>query len=391
MKLGFVVQRYGMKISGGAELHCRLIAEHLSKKYPVEVFTTCARDYITWRNEYAPGTSTVNGVTIHRFPVKRTRSSRRFFDVQNLVFYDRQSLEMQNRWIEENGPYCPRLISAVSRRKDIESWILFSYRYWTTVQALRILSGRSFLVPTAEHDPALYLDVFKEIFNLPAGIIYNAPEEKQLVESIAHNQTVPNDVVGVGVLETPLPGPDRVKTKFGDRQPYILYLGRIDKNKGCDHLFRYFTRFTREIRGDIRLLLAGNAVMPIPEKPNIHHLGFVSDEDKTCALMGACALVMPSQYESLSMVLLEAWRCGRPVLVNAACEVLLGQCIRSNGGLPYRGYEEFAHSLQLLVDNRSLADRLGVQGRNYYIRNYSWDIIEKKYENLLIPCRSGER
>ena len=44
---------------------------------------------------------------------------------------------------------------------------------------------------------------------------------------------------------------------------------------------------------------------------------------------------MPSYFESLSMVALEAWALGRPVVANGKCDVLRGQAVRSNAGLYY--------------------------------------------------------
>ena len=73
MKLAVVVQRYGAEINGGAELHARYVAEHLARHHDVEVVTTCARDYVTWRNDLPAGTEQVNGVRVRRFPVSRER------------------------------------------------------------------------------------------------------------------------------------------------------------------------------------------------------------------------------------------------------------------------------------------------------------------------------
>ncbi|HNS41087.1 MAG TPA: glycosyltransferase, partial [Promineifilum sp.] len=97
----------------------------------------------------------------------------------------------------------------------------------------------------------------------------------------------------------------------------------------------------------------------------------------------AQVLLMPSRHESLSMVLLEAWMMKRPVLVNGSCEVLRGQVLRANGGLYYRSFEEFAAGLELLTNDSKLARRLGQQGHNYFIHNYSWDIIMQKYDRLI--------
>jgi glycosyltransferase involved in cell wall biosynthesis len=175
---------------------------------------------------------------------------------------------------------------------------------------------------------------------------------------------------------------DRARQKFGLSRPFVLYVGRIDANKGCAELFDFFVRYSRSARRPLDLLLIGTPVLPIPNHPQIRHLGYVSDTDKFDVLAAAEALVMPSYYESLSMVALEAWALGRPVLANARCDVLMGQCLRSNGGLYYDNAGEFSELLDRLLDNRALADRLGRSGREYFARHYSWPVIERKYLDM---------
>ena len=74
LSLAIVVQRYGADINGGAELHARYIAEHLAPHADIHVLTTCARDYLTWRNELPPGSTEINGIPVERFPVSRERA-----------------------------------------------------------------------------------------------------------------------------------------------------------------------------------------------------------------------------------------------------------------------------------------------------------------------------
>ena len=113
-------------------------------------------------------------------------------------------------------------------------------------------------------------------------------------------------------------------------------------------------------------MLIGNPVLDIPAHPRIRHLGFVGDQDKFDVIAGAAALVMPSSYESLSMVALEAWALGRPVIANARCDVLLGQCLRSNAGLYYENAAEFGAVLDRLLDDTALAgSRLAATAANF--------------------------
>jgi glycosyltransferase involved in cell wall biosynthesis len=87
------------------------------------------------------------------------------------------------------------------------------------------------------------------------------------------------------------------------------------------------------------------------------------------------------------MALLEAWKMGRPALVNARCAVLRGQVQRANGGLYYAGYEEFAETLGWMLSHPRQADAMGRSGRAYFERNYDWDVVMDKYERLLARVR----
>jgi glycosyltransferase involved in cell wall biosynthesis len=134
-------------------------------------------------------------------------------------------------------------------------------------------------------------------------------------------------------------------------------------------------------------MLIGNSLLPIPQHPRIRHLGFLNDADKFDAMAAADLLFMPSYYESLSMVALEAWALGRPVLANGRCDVLKGQCIRSNAGLYYDNAQEFAETLKAIEQNRWLSGTLGRNGRQFFREHYDWPVIERKYLDMFDRVR----
>ena len=382
MRLAVVVQRYGAQLNGGAELHARFASEHLARHAEVEVLTTCAKDYITWRNEFEPGLDEVNGLSVRRFPVSQERNPDEFGKRSARVFHKTHSIADELRWLDSEGPTSPDLIRYIQQHKtSYDYFIFFSYRYYHAYYGIREVGSRSVLVPTAERDPALGLSIFGPTFRSVRAIMYNSFEERALIQRIAANQKVPNVVVGIGSEV-----PSRVHSRRFRQQRnlfrrFVIYVGRIDENKGCSELFDYFQRYAKV--GQFDLVLNGNPVMAVPSHPRIHHLGFVSDEEKFDAMAAADLLIMPSYFESLSMVTLEAWALGLPTLVNGHCDVLRGQVIRANAGLYYSNYQEFLESLRLLEKNRPLRQKFGTNGRAYYRHHYTWPVIEKKYLDML--------
>jgi glycosyltransferase involved in cell wall biosynthesis len=384
VKLAVVVQRYGQAINGGAELHARYIAEHLAKHSEVDVLTTCASDYVTWKNELPAGVETVNGVSVRRFRVRRERDPLAFGRLSAHVFDAPHTLADELAWLDAEGPASPALIRHVRRHAaSYDYCIFFSYRYYHAYHGIRAAAGRAILVPTAERDSAIGLSLFKPIFQGVRALMYNSPEEREMIQALAGNERVPSVVVGVGSQVPTNPQASRFRQKFKISAPFAVYVGRIDENKGCKELFDFFQTYVRETSGALTLVLIGNSVLPVPDHPRIKHLGFLDDADKFDALAGAELLIMPSYFESLSMVALEAWALGKPVLANARCDVLKGQSIRSNAGLFYDGRAEFVETLLAIEQNRWLAASLGRNGRDFFREHYDWPVVIRKYLDII--------
>jgi len=395
VKLACVIHRFGADIAGGSESHCRAVALHLAQAHDVTVLTSCAHDHVTWENHYPEGESTDGPLRVRRFPAVRRRDLARFRDISRRVFSGRGSDADQDEWFRENGPLVPALLDELRARGGEYDRVLFwSYRYFPTYFGLPLVADRAILLPTAEEDPLIRAAALERTFERPAGYLFLTPEEADLVGERVPVR-VPAEVIGCGIDPAEGVRPrsgnssERGLTPSADiSDPFVLYLGRVDPNKGCESLLRYFTRYVTHGRG-ITLVLAGPVNMPVPEHPSIRTLGFVADDVREALLSRARVLLMPSPYESLSMVVLEAWNHGLPVLVNARCAVLRGQVRRADGGLHYRTGAEFVAALDRLLDRPDEARTLGAQGLAYVEREYRWPTVVRKIEDVLV--RSGSR
>ncbi len=380
MKIAVVVQRYGQAVNGGAELHARYIAEHLARHGQVEVLTTCATDYVTWRNELPPGVEQINGVHVRRFKVKHERDPLVFGKRSDRVFEQRHSLGDELDWLDAEGPTSPALVDYINAHAaDYDYCLFFSYRYYHAYYGARAAGAKAILVPTAERDATIGLSIFQPLFRSVRALMYNSPEERAMIQAVSGNDSVPGVIVGIGSDVPNNPQGARFRQKYNVRGPFAVYVGRIDQNKGCKELFEFFQGYLKDPAGKLSLILIGHTLLPIPEHQRIRHLGFLDDADKFDAMAAADVLIMPSYYESLSMVALEAWALGRPVLANGKCDVLKGQCLRSNAGLFYETLGEFIGTLQAIEQNRWLAGSLGRNGRQFFRDHYDWPVIERKY------------
>ena len=415
MKIAFIVQRYGTEILGGSEYHCRLIAERLAPRHQVEVLTTCAQDYITWANEYPEGSDRVRGVTVRRFANAQERDIHAFNRYSEWIFNNAHTRDDETSWLRQQGPWCPSLLEYLERHhSQYEILIFFTYLYAPTVLGVRIAPQKSILVPTAHDEPAIHLEIYKELFGAPAAIAYNTEVERRFLTTHFSMRAVEEETVGCGVelpqaqqyprdrqpgdvqeeqdLDSPTFRPHLADrgTTFRRRHrlhgPIALYGGRIDPGKGCEELIEYFSAYVNG-GGDASLVLMGVKLMPLPEEPFIRFAGRLSEQERTQALEAATVVVVPSPYESLSLLALEAFSVGTPVLANARSEVLVDHCQKSNGGLYYADRFEFDECLRLLVADQRLRAIMGANGRDYVRNNYRWDVIIGKYEKMFTALR----
>jgi glycosyltransferase involved in cell wall biosynthesis len=379
-RLAFVVQRYGREVLGGAEEHCRQLVERLAPRFEVEVFTTCARDYLTWANAYPPGTGGVDGITVHRFPVARPRRVRAFGRLSQRIFDRPHRFRDEAEWMERQGPDSPALFGALARRREeYDLFLFFTYLYQTTFFGLPLVAEKAVLLPTAHDEPPIRLGIYRPLFHLPRGIVYNTEEERSFVEATFHNRHVPNIIGGMGIDLPPLP---EIAPTEGARG-HLLYLGRVDVAKGCEELFAGYRRFAAARPEAPKLLLAGEVKMRLPREPRIEALGFVSEERKRELIAGALALVVPSRYESLSLVALEAWAAGTPVVAMEHSAVLAGHLERSGGGWLYRDAAGLDRALGELLASPGERRRRGLAGRAYVEEHYTWERTVERYADFL--------
>ena len=420
MKIAFVVQRCGKEVIGGAESLCLQLAQRLSKHLEIEILTTRALDYATWQDHYPSGVEEIYGVKIRRFSVAKTRDMRSF--EQHCIKYDKLFLnhrkkfnsipiEDQKRWLDEQGPISDQLLDYVKLHKDeFDVFIFFGYLYATTHLILPVVREKAILMPLSHDEWPMHLTVWDEWFSIPKSFIFNTIEEKAFTINRFSHVSISGPVIGIG-LEPPLAvDPERFRKKYNISGPFMLYVGRVDNLKGCWHLFKDFTRlkkfywtFIEKFLNAIRcrftvscwstwrkwyLVYVGKIVSIPPDRRDFMKLGVCDEQTKWDALAACNFLVLPSEFESLSIVILEAWMVKKPVLVNAKCAVTIGQCKRSGGGLGYKDFSDFVFSLEKLT-NADINKKLGENGYHFVMANYTWPVIEKKFLEALEPFRKG--
>ncbi len=381
MNVVAIVQRYGTTFSGGSEAHCRLVCEQLVKRgHSVHVVTSTAVNHVTWANELPPGTTEINGVTVTRLSVAAHRDIGQWVDFERKfqLLSPGPTLADQQEFLVRQGPVLDGFDEWFQRNgSHFDVSIFFTYLWWPTAIGLPLAHPflPTVLQPTAHDEQALYFKTTDRLFDHTDAFAFGSLEEKRLVE-LRYGRPKPSVVTGIGF-------------EVGDaanhspsRDPYLLYVGRIEELKGVSELVAFYDLYRRKNSSAPRLVLVGEGHMELPEIDGMKAVGFVSDERRAQLIEGCLALIQPSFLESFSMVLCEAWAFGRPVIVNGRCAVLSGQVGRSRGGFAYRDYFDFAAAIDLLVERPNIATAMGAAGRDYVVANYNWDAVVDRYESV---------
>lgn len=398
-KIGFVIPWYADGIPGGAEMELREVAGHLhSAGVRLEILTTCVKEFGSdWSvNYYKDGDdSTANGITIKRFKVKKRDTEA--FDAVNAKLMRKAPIspEEEDIFLSEmvNSPDLYKYIS--EHGDDYSLFVFIPYMFGTTYNGAKIFPEKSVLIPCFHDEGYAYMKRFKELFPKTAGMIFNARPEAELAQRLygfeeSGTKTI---VMGIGMDTGIIPDPAAFREKFKINERFILYAGRKDEGKNVHTLVKYYSEYIKRHETDLRLVLIGGGEIELPpalvKSGRIVDLGFVDRQDKYNAQGAAEFLCQPSMNESFSLVIMESWLCGRPVLVHENCPVTRNFVSESNGGLYFGNYFEFEGCADYILNHKNTAWLMGSNGKNYVKKNFDWDVIVDKYKKFFNEI-SGE-
>jgi len=390
MLILFVVQRYGEEIGGGAEQHCRWLAEGLASfGHDVTVATSCATDYMTWRDSFPSGESVLNGVKIHRFSVEGPRDVESFNELSRSLdfFGGTHQLDLEDEWLLAQGPRVSQMAEWLqSNCHDFDVVVPFTYLYRTSQIAIDVCAGQVpvWMHATAHDEPPFYLRRIRQYLKRVDGFLCSTPEEAQLLQGHL-DECPPTEIVGVGVSLSRPESLESTMRQYGiPLKPYAIILGRVDESKGVLEGIKYFRAFRETEQVGLRLVVVGQNVAGLMSDDLVSLTGFVDPAELSALLMGAEFLIQPSYFESFSLALCEAWLSATPTLANGNCEPVAGQTERSGGGLLYRTEEEFIRMASRLHRHPRLRRKLAISGRDFVRDNFESHVVLKRIEALLL-------
>lgn len=350
------------------------------------MFTTCATDNIDWRNDVEPGTEHMGPVVVRRYPL-RPRDVDLFHDLDHQMRsgYDLGD-DMELIWLR-NGASSEELEDELySRADDYDAILALPYLFGTTYFAFETCPEKCIVIPCLHDEPAAHTRFVQRMLTQTRGIIFNSDAEARLAQRIVPT-LAPSATVGVGV-DHPAASPRARQKK--DARPSILYVGRREVHKNYPLMLDYFMRYKARRPGDLRLVLAGGSGdQQLPDREDISEVA--PDWDTLSFYRDATIFCHPGLNESFSIVLLQAWLAECPAIVHAECDVTREHCERSNGGLWFRSYPEFEEIVDRLLSTPELRSTLGRNGRSYVEREYSWDVVLRRFDAALERLLAQEK
>ena len=395
-RLAFVTPRYGVDVVGGSEAVMREAAHGFAARgWDVDLLTTCAKDHYTWRNEYPAGATTVDGVTVHRFPIElggagtRTRTPIE----QRIQAGEQPSFAEQLVWLDGLFRVPALFHHLVVHADDYDAIVLSPYMWWTTVAGATVVPERTVVIPCLHDEPYARLQLLHGVLAEPAALWFLSEPEHELAHRIAPIAGR-HIVTGAGVDVSADYDVDGFRKRFDLARPYVLFAGRREHGKGWNWLvdaFRYAIS-TADVPLDLVTIGVGDVHVPGEIADRVIDLGFLDTADVANAFAAADAYVQPSSNESFSRTIMEAWLASTPVLATAHSEVLRWHVERSGAGLVFSDEFELAECLAFVAAAPDTAQAMATRGRRYVLDNYRWDrvldVMERDLQELLCGSSS---
>lgn len=400
MKIGFVVQRYGPEVVGGAERYTRDIAIALAQEgHEIEVVTSCAESYADWKDVYSSGSRADHGVTVHRLPVLQARPNDRFVPL-HLRAVSQRSVPLwpwgQSRWAQMMGPELKegaQAVAAMAARCDVT--VMVGYHYATSLTLSRSAAawGAVVVVPTAHPEGAFHVGIVRQLFDYADLAICLSQAEADLVHDV-HGPDVVTRVVPCPVAVPDVPSAEQVAAvrelyDLGSDE-YFVVVGRIDPAKGSNEAVEYVEFVRSAALPNLRLVMIGPGDLAERGSGTVV-TGFVNEDDKLAIIAGATALLQPSYMESFSLALMEGWLLGRPALVQGHNRVLAEHVRLSGGGFAYEGLADFEAASVAVVESVETAGALGAAGSRYCREAFAWSAVRDPFVDALQMASTSSR
>lgn len=408
-KIAFVVVRYGVGVNGGAEYHCRMLAERLTDDYDVEVLTTCVQDYINGGNTVTAKTEIINGVLVRRFeaapidnipekvykkkakPVRRLRMLLYHIHCLRFISYFMPIWKFLTKEEEESMKrsvfYSQELNDFIKLHKDtykvfIALTIDYAPFYYTALHA----GEKTIAIPTMHYTKDSFRALLTKAFSKLAYVGFNTEAEMDLAKNVFGEALKNYGIISVGIEEVQPASWELTQKKYDLPTDYLLYVGRVDPGK-MGSIFQYFMAYKKKFpQSTLKLVLVGglNLDKKKLQHPDVIYTGFVSDEEKMVILQHAKVTVNPSKYESLSLILLEALSQGKMMLVNGRCKVLKEHCKPSGYAADYYMNEkQFVNKLHTIESSENLRKQKAQLGKQYVAKNYDWKLIMHRLRSAI--------
>ncbi|MEZ4753229.1 MAG: glycosyltransferase family 4 protein [Bdellovibrionota bacterium] len=386
----FVVPRFSEKVIGGAEFLCANIASRLHARGDrVQVLTTCALDNRTWNNEYPEGDAIEYGVPVKRFKVDERDLDSWIPKQIRLSEGLMLSVEDQFEWMKHSVNSASLYDYIAKHADDYNAMFFAPYLFGTTFWGSMIRPDKSYLIPCLHDEVYAYVDLIQSMFRQVSGCLFNAVPEMELARRLYGN--IPGDEVGMGFIPHSDEYIESLTPYFEDDFPYVIYVGRKETGKNVHLLIDYFIegKDAGTIPAEAKLVIAGGGSFDDLHRPNaltrddILDVGRVSDDEKNRLIKHAVALCQPSVNESFSIVLMEAWLLGTPVIVHSECQVTRYHVVKSNSGLYFKTAAELAHVVSKLSVKDEFSKALADAGYAYTLEQYSWEAVMERFDVVM--------
>lgn len=396
--IAIVTPWFGEDLKGGAEQQAWQVATRLAQRgHQIEVLTTCCRSFQDdWSvNHLKSGLSQEKGLNIRRFKVDcRDRAS---FDRVNALILSLPSSALKPGvspvTLQNTAIFCSEninssdLLNYLKKYQDqYQAFLFLPYLYGLVLNGLEIVASRAFLQPCLHDEAYAYLPQIDKIFHLAKGLLFISEGEAQLARKLYGPGIIGKSLVAGAGIEAGVHNNTeiiQIKNFQIKQERFILCLGRRDSTKNTDLLVKAYINFKQNHPdSNLKLVIAGPGNPSfLASVPGLIDLGLVAESEKEALLANCLALFQPSQNESYSRVIMEAWFYKKPAVAHRKCLATAMAVESAKGGwladTESEWTELFAKIDQIEKDKLT---EYGANGQAYANQNAVWDKIIQRYE-----------